>query len=497
MTAQTYPFGPWEPDSAGVDSPALQIARNVYALKNGYGPVPSLLPFGTDALPSKCVGGCYVRTAAGGYVLFVGTTTKLYRLVGTTWVDYSRLSGGDYSVPQDEFWSMAQYGTKLIAVNFSDDPQVVDIDAGDTNFTQLSSDAPKARYVGVVGDFVVLAALADNPRKLRNSAINDSSGWIIGTNLCDEQEFADGGRVTGFAGGEFGWILQEKAIRRMIFQAGSDIAFTFERVEQEHGATAGYSLVSTANGIYFLSADGFFQLNSNGLTAIGADRINTWFHNNCDTARLFSVTTFSHPFAPRIAWAFYNNSGSSNFDRLLIYDWHLDRWMYAEVEAQYWFTFGTPGTTLEQLDVYGDIDSGGIPYPFDSRVWEGGQAVIGAVDSGFGLSFLEGAVPLDGLLLTSPIRFLPGGRAKIGQDGIEPIGVFNDAALSIRVGRQQNNNDSVSYTASAIPSTRTGVARLRAAGRFMQIELSVSQPGGTVWEHAQGLSIDAMPDGTR
>lgn len=493
----TLPFGPWEPDSAGVDSGVLQIARNAYALKNGWGPVPALLPFGTDALPAKCVGGCYVRTFTGGYVLFVGTRTKLYRLVGTAWVDYTRVSGGDYAVPEDEYWSMAQYGSKLIAVNFADDPQVVDVDSGDTNFSLLSASAPKARYVGVVGDFAVLAALSDNPRKLRNSAINDSSGWVIGTNLCDEQEFADGGRITGFAGGEFGWILQEKAIRRMIFQAGSDIAFRFERVEQEHGATAGYSLVSTANGIYFLSADGFFQLNSNGLTAIGADRINTWFHDNCDTARLFSVTSFSHPFAPRIAWAFYNAPGSTNFDRILIYDWHLDRWMYAEIEAQYWFTFGTPGTTLEQLDVYGDIDGGGIPYPFDSRVWEGGQAVIGAVDSSYGLSFLEGSVPLDALLLTSPMRMMPGGRAKIGEGGIEPVGVFNGASMSIRVGRQENNNDAVSFTASSTPSARTGVARLRASGRIMQIELSITQASGTLWSHAQGLNVDALADGSR
>jgi hypothetical protein len=111
--------------------------------------------------------------------------------------------------------------------------------------------------VTVVGDFAVLASLSTGDRRVRNSGINDSTSWTVGTSLCDEQEFADGGRVTGLAGGEYGRVVQEKSIRRMIFQPGSDQAFRFERVENEHGAAAGYSLASTANTIYFLANDGF------------------------------------------------------------------------------------------------------------------------------------------------------------------------------------------------------------------------------------------------
>jgi hypothetical protein len=66
------------------------------------------------------------------------------------------------------------------------------------------------------------------------------------------------------------------------------------------------------------------------------------------------------------------------------------------VTAQYWASITTAGTTLEQLDTYGDIDSGLIPYPFDSRAWEGGAPVIGAVDGNGLLSFLEGTLPLTG-----------------------------------------------------------------------------------------------------
>jgi hypothetical protein len=75
----------------------------------------------------------------------------------------------------------------------------------------------------------------------------------------------------------------------MIFQPGSDQAFRFERVENEHGAAAGYSLASTANTIFFLANDGFYSFNDNGLNPIGAQRVNTWFRANCDSSRYFAV----------------------------------------------------------------------------------------------------------------------------------------------------------------------------------------------------------------
>jgi hypothetical protein len=149
------------------------------------------------------------------------------------------------------------------------------------------------------------------PTTVRNSAIEDATGWTVGTNLCDEQTFPDGGRVTGIAGGEFGYVAQERAIRRMIFQPGNDTAFRFERVESEHGCAAGYGLVSTANSIFFPSNDGFYAFGASGLVPIGAQKVNKWFQANSDTSRFFSIIAFADPYAPRICWAFYNSSGRS------------------------------------------------------------------------------------------------------------------------------------------------------------------------------------------
>jgi hypothetical protein len=503
------PFGPWEPDSSGVDARddggrvVLQVAKNVYPTKTGYGPVPSLSAITPNALSATetCVGLTFARqSSSGGYLLFAGTRTKLFMYASDTqtWTDVSRTSGGAYNVSTDDYWSFAQFGNQLIAVNFNDDPQVIDVNSP-SHFVALGGSPPKARYVTVVGDFVVLGCLSTNERKVRNSAINDAAGWTVGTNLCDEQEFPDGGRVTGIAGGEFGWILQEKSIRKMDFHAGADIAFSFERVEREHGAAAGYSVVSTINAVFFLSDDGFYAFGANGLVPIGAQRINKWFQQNSDTVRFFSVVAFADPYAPRIAWAFFNAASSTTFDRLLIYDWQLDRWSYGEVSAQFWATSVTSGLTLEGLDIYGSIDpdgmGGGVPYSLDSRVWEGGRPVIGAIDTSGRLSFLEAPTPLDARLTTAPLRLNASARANVS--AVEPVGVFNGASLAIRVGRRERTQEAIDYTAVIAPSERSGIARMKASGRFHEIETSITQGPGALWTHAQGLDVTATADGRK
>jgi hypothetical protein len=488
-------LGPWEPDSAGVDSGVMSVARNVYPTKTGYAPIRELSATTQNALAATCVGLVSVRTTAGGVVTFAGTRTKLYRLVAGNWVDYTRAAGGDYNVPVDEYWSFRVFGTTLIAVNINDDPQYIDVDAGTTNFAALGGSPPRARYVNVVGSFVVLASLSTDNNAVRNSAIEDPEGWTVGTNLCDEQTFPDGGRVTGIAGGEFGYVAQEGAIRRMIFQPGNDIAFRYERVESEHGCAAGYGLASTANTIFFPASDGFYSFGANGLIPIGGQRINKWFQSNSDTTRNFAVIAFTDPYAPRIGWAFYASSGSIVLDRILFYDWQIDKWTYSDATAQFWASMTTSGVTLEELDDYGDIDSGDIPYPFDSRVWEGGVPVIGAVSATGMLSFLEGTSFQTATLNFAPMHLNPGGRAKV--QAIEPLGTFNDATVTLRVGRREKTQSSPSYTDATSLSSLSGIARFNASGRIHDLEMTVTQSTGTPWTHAQGLDLTAAEDGRK
>ncbi len=493
-------FGSWQPDSAGVDMRSqngevlLADARGVYPGKGGFTPVPSLAQFASFVLPARCVGAFVGHTTAGGHVLFVGTATKLYKFDATSgWVDYTRTVGGNYAVPSGEYWTATQFGSKVIFCNAADDPQTIDIDTGATAFTALAGTPPKSRYVGVVGDFVVLACQVLFPQRVINSAINDTTGWTVGTNLCDQQDFPDGENITGFAGGEFGWIVQEHAIRRMIFQPGFDQAFRFERVEREHGNAGFYAMVPVGDKIFFLADDGFYKFSAQeGLVPIGHLRVNDWFRANSDGARTSTVLALTDPYAPRVYWAFSNPS-ALYLSHLLIYDWQQDEWAYVPQTAQFWARQTMTGTTLEGLDPYGSIDGSGLMFSLDDRVWQGGQPVIAGISAGGTLGFLNGVLPQQAVLLTGPLQLTPSARSFVRS--VYPLGVFNDASIQLRVGKRERTQDTVNYSIPVVPSTRSGIARVRSSGRVHQFELTLGQTTGIKWEHAQGLDIEAVPDG--
>lgn len=494
------PFGRWQPDYAGVGlaeqsgAVLMDDACNVFPCDGqGYCMIQSLQDFASFQLASLCVGTFIGHLSAGGHVLFAGTRTKLYKFDTTLgWMDYTRAAGGDYNVPVGEYWSMTQFGSQVIFCNVNDDPQVIDIDTGATKFTALGGTPPKSRYVDVVGDFVILACQLTAPLRIVNSAINDATGWTIGTNLCDQQDFADGEWITGLAGGEYGWVVQEHAIRRMIFQPGFDQAFRFERVERRHGSAAGYSLVAIRDTIFFLSDDGFFSF-QNQMVAIGHERVNKWFRANSDGNRFFSVLAFTDPFAPRIGWAFYNSSSSVTLDRVIYYDWALDKWSYSTQAAQFWGPYVSPGVTLEALDAYGDMDSGAIPYSLDDRVWQGGQPIIAAITPAGRLAIREGSLLETARLLTAPMQLSPSQRSAI--QSVAPIGIFNGATLTVRVGAREHTGNAVSYTGYLSPSSRSGIVYARKSGRLHAFELNIAQSTGTEWKHAQGVDVIAVPDG--
>lgn len=499
-------FGPWAPDESGLNtrdqSNALLLAtcQNVYPNipGRGYSPIPSLAVFQTGAgLPAPCVGAFTARTSSGAYVMFAGTATGLYKYNASTsaWDSYTRLVGGAYSVPIGDYWSWTQFGSKVIACNFNDNPQTIDVDTGAVNFTDLGGSPPKARYVGAVGDFVFLACLSSNPRMVMNGAFDSTTGWTLGTNLCDQQELPDGDRITGFSGGEFGYVMQEHAIRRAIFQPGYDQAFRFERVERERGAAGNYSAVGVRDTIYFYSSDGFYSYGPQGLRPIGHHRVNNWWTAHSDTNRIGSIYGFSDQTGPRIFWCGFASSTSTILDVGLIYDWDIDQWSSTNQAAQFFGRGATAGTTLEALDVYGNIDSGLIPYPFDSPIWQGGLPVILAINSSGKLCFLNGTNPQNAQIVTAPIQLNAGARTVM--EDFQPLGVFNNGAVTMRVGRQERTQDLPSYTALLSPSTLTGIIRQRAAARIHAIEMNISQSSGTLWEHAIGVNVRVDNGGDR
>lgn len=406
-----------------------------------------------------CRGLFIGRTSAGVDVVFAGTRKKLF-IWNSVWNDISRITGVNYNLAATDYWSFAQSGTKVVAVNVNDSPQVMDIDAG-TQFTALGGSPPQAVNVTQVGDFLVLSSLSTNRRKIRWSAINDITGWTVGTNLCDEQEFPDGGLVIGIAGLEVGPVLQERSIRSMQFLPGdTDRIFAFSRVEREKGGVSRYGFVATRDTMFFIAEDGFYSFGAGGLTPIGAFKINNWFRDNSDLARRNEVLAFVVPEKQRVVWAFYNTSGSTSFDRLLIYDWSLGRWTYAVISAQMW-----------------------VGVPFASQ-----GVSMGAVDTSGFFSLAGNASFLAALIETAEIELVPGMRSFV--NNARPI--VDVATATVTAGTRERQADSVSY-GSAVAMETNGDCPVLSSSRLHRFRLTTL--AGTSWTHAQGVEVDVQPDG--
>jgi hypothetical protein len=484
------PFGDWRPDAQAISGQYASAINNLLPTAVGYGPLGSLSAFSSSALPAACVGLFVARTATGGWVIFAGTQTKLYKFTGSAWSDVTRLAGGNYNVPSGEFWGFTQFGSKVIAVNINDAPQVFTIDSS-SNFAALGGSPPQARRVFTVGEFVVLAGIANAERKVRWSAISNEASWTIGTNLADEQEFLDGGRVTGVCGDkEGGFIIQEQAIRQFSFLPGSDLVFQFNKIEGAKGCAAPTGWVWINRTVFYVSEDGFYAVGGQGLNPIGANKVNKFFRADMDRSQFFSVVASYDPYNPRILWAYRSSSSvTTYFNRAIFYDWQLDRWGYSSsVSAGFWASLATSSTTLEQLDtLYGALDTL-VPYSLDSPVFQGGRPTLAGVNTSGQLCFLEGP-SLEASISGGDLELNPGGRSLLTD-----VQVLTDATPTTSVTVSDAHRDTFASSTTATGTSETsGRCSIFASGRFHKLTATIA--ASTTWTYLTGLRLWVQPDG--
>lgn len=370
--SDTLAFGEWRPDVNALDSAtATKYIRNVLARGDGYGPIPSLSAF-SAALGAACKGFFYSRDTDGTINVFAGTSQRLYLLnnENLSWDDVSKDTSDYAAVADDALWQFAQFGGYVTAVHAGVDPQVIAL-SSPTEFDDLSGDPPKAAYVAVVGRFLVLSGLADNPYRTQWSALGDITNWTAGTFSSDYQDAPDGGIVRQVLGGEVGFILQDSVIRRMIF-SGGEIIFTIEKIAKDIGLLHPYAACTAGDKIFFLSAKGFLQSDANGqLLPIGAEKIDRTFLASYDSSAPHLVQMAADPNS-NVVVVVARTLGSPDalFDTAMAYNWLLQRWTPFEVQGEVMTALATPGITLESLGAIapGAQDVAGISAGAGSKI---------------------------------------------------------------------------------------------------------------------------------
>lgn len=354
------PFGNYAPDISSYKSTTSQSIINVVPRADGYGPHQDLLAF-TSQLPDVCRGYFYGRKSDGSVQLFAGTSTDLYILNNTnfTWNLVSR-SGGYGALSANANWQFVQFGDIVFATQQNDVLQAYAMSSSSL-FANQTGSPPQAAYISIVGQFVVLSGLLSTEYRIQWCGLDDPTNWVAGVNQSDYQDFPDGGIVRGVAGGEYGVIFQDTAIRSMVYAPGSPVIFTLTRIADDMGLFAPYGIVRAGDVIYFPSTKGFQYIESGSLPSpIGKERVDRTFFSTVDQSNLQLCIGFADPANTRVGWAFKSINGAfaTAFDTIFLYDYELDRWTIIEsIVGQYIASLAKPGITLEGLDA---IAPGGI-----------------------------------------------------------------------------------------------------------------------------------------
>lgn len=487
------PFGEWRPDSYGVNSDAAGEASGVLPKLGSYGPFPQPAQISL-AVPAAVRGAFTARTTTNAIAIFVATAARLYKFAGvsTAWTNVTRAIGGDYTLAADEYWSMRQFGTVLIATEIGDVVQSIDVTAG-TNFAALGGTPPQARFVEVAGDFVILGNTATSGRQIRNSSRNDAATWTAGQRDSDSQTFNDGGDVQGMAGYEIGGLIfQSETMRRLTLRQDAAIYET-HKIDPARGTQAPQSIVKDGSDVYYYSNTGFLRIGGDGtINNIGIDRVNDWFNDNRNQARPKAILGALDPVVRRIFFLApsASNASSTTLDLLLVYDIERNRWVHATCALTYLFQAATPGVTLAALAaLYATLTA--VPYPFGADIWKGGAPGLAAFDSSNKLCFFTGT-PMAASVQTSPFEPVPGRRAYVR--GFRLIG--NAATATGKVGATENPETPILFAGPQALSN--GRIQARSGGRFLQMQVDV--PQGASWTDLAGVDFDddhVVQDGRR
>ena len=467
-------FSEWLPDQpATVDS--LKDATNVVPLAIGYGSFPLAVNYSNAAAENlyNVVAGRFNNTTT----LFAGGATKLFKFDGATLslTDVSKVGG--YTASD---WEFTQFGNTIIAANNNSKLQAWTLSSS-TAFADLSVNAPIAKYVTTVRDFVVAANLDGglNSNKVQWSDINDETDWVSGaTSQSDFQIISDGGNITGITGGEFGIIFLERAIVRMSY-IGSPYFFQFDTIARNIGCVEGGSVAQYAGMSFFLSDNGFYSCDGHTVTPIGNEKVDRYFYTNVDVNKMSTMSCAVDPIKKLVVW---NYPTISNTRALLIYNYSVQKWSVATTDVNYIASAATSGLTLEGLDIYGTLDS--LTTSLDDRLWAGGKYLFAGVRADKIITFTGNSS--SATITTSDIEQGYNSVVTLARPQID------NGSCTVSVASRKNLSDTITFSSPSTTSSE-GRAPLRSHGRYHRFKV---QPTGN-WSSMIGLDADFADQGNR
>lgn len=488
LTPRQLKFGEWLPDQQAYLNAGLLEAKNCIPQAQSYRSISS--PIGvSDALNDRVVGSAWVRDQNQAIVVLVGTQTGLFWLQDDgSWRNVSQGSAdadpaGPYAAVTR--WEFARFGTLVVAVAAGIAPQVIDLSAGlAARFADLGGPStgtpPQAKRVAVVRDFVFLGDLTNEEDTIQWSGFNNAAIWDQIIYQADSQRLYEGGRVQRVIGGGYGLIFQENRIRRFDY-VGPPAIFSNRTIDNVRGTAAPDSVVQVGEQVFWYAQDGFFVTNGAQSQPIGEERVNRWFEDNAAPGELENMVGTVDRINRLIVWAFRSQEGIEQFDRMLLYNYSVNRWSYAEVGTTFIAESRSLGYTLDGLDTPLPLGIDAQSIPVDSVAYQGGRLYLAAFTGQNELAEFAGE-PLVADIDT--FEYDGQGNRRTFLNGVRPIVEGDNASITISLGWRDTLTESPTFTAYE-SLNRVGEATLRSDARYRRIRTRIA--GG--FDHANGLIL--------
>jgi len=488
-------FGEFLPDQSAFGSSGATVADNVIPSASGYESMQNISAISGEAdLP---IVGLFAAADDDGNVgLYAADRTKIYEFNTTDGSLVNVSKSGNYSTDNADRPRFVQYGETVVCTNFSDPIQK--IKAADSGlFSDLSADAPKAKHIAVVRDFVMTGftnttADGNKPYRVQWSDINDATNWVISSSTqADFQDIQDMGDVTGLVGGEYATILMEKGIVRGSY-IGAPLIFQFDKVETVRGCKVAGSVCNVGHSVFYLADDGFYMFDGERSNPIGAEKVNRFFLEDWNGAYAGNMSASADPLRQIIVWSYASRASTDGSpDKLIIYNYALGKWSTASIAVDVVAPVYTAGYTLEALDAaFGALDI--LPASLDGPVYRGGEFLF-AASKDKKIQTFTGAV-LDGVVETGEFEVKTGFHSTV--NNIVPYVTLRESATSGSVTAQvaSRNRQIDTYTYGSASSLNSdNFCPVRSNGRYHRVRLNMTGE----WRKAQGIDVDAGVMGRR
>lgn len=463
MPRTFVPFGQYKPDEAAHLTDGLVNADGAYPIANGYAPIGQFATIAV-ALSGTFKGAASFIDDAGTPRFIAGNATNLYYLNASAWTSVI----GSRTVT--DRWRFTQFGNTAICCD-GGAPVAFNLTAATA--AALGGSPPTADLCATVRDFVVLGRTAGDNNVVSWCDIGNATNWSTG--LAGSQPLYSGGKIMGLTSGEYCIILQRYAVKRMSYTGDANDPWQFDEISTNYGCMSEGSVIQAGRMVFFYSDRGFVMCDGTDVTPIGAERVNVTFRNRYSDREIQQMWSAFDPVRTLAIWIMPG--------KLWIYNWTLDRWAVATMDAYYGFTSFSAATSIDALDaIYGNLDS--ITISLDDPRLSGGEPRLTLVNLAGTFGILTGD-PMEAEFEIPWTEFAAQRQARIRR--VRPVGDFPASGTTLYTSTRSRLGGS-SETDSYADLNSKGDIPVRIAGRHAKFRFNVE--AGADWTFAQGLEVE-------